>query len=129
MNLTNRPVYAKGQKRKRSRKASVSHLAELIARAKAKGAERQYLDWLKTQPSALGTGWDYDWELGNICTPAHFRTASNSGIGMKPEYQAIPLKSSEHALQHKIGTFAFQPREWWEEMAERYLMLWISTVD
>ena len=128
MNLTGQPVYAKGQKRQRSRKATLSHLAPLIARAKAKGGERQYLDWLKTQPSALGTGWDYDWELGNVCTPAHWRTAAHAGIATKPEYLAIPLLDAEHKAGAPTGRFSHRSRGiWWERQAILHLERWIAS--
>ena len=99
----------------------------LLERARAKGTDRQYCDWLKTQPSALGTGYDYDWDIGSFCVPAHFRTAQNSGTSTKPDFHAIPLRNAEHQRQHAIGTFAFMPREWWEKQVCRHLESWIAS--
>ena len=100
---------------------------DLLQRAEAKGTDRQYCDWLKTQPSALGTGWDYDWDIGSFCVPAHFRTANNSGVAVKPDFQAIPLRNAEHQRQHAIGTFAFMQREWCERQIGIHLERWIAT--
>lgn len=62
--------------------------------------------WLKLQKSA------FSGKRGHI-DPAHFRTAMNSGIAIKPLFSAIPLTHDEHATQHRIGQFNFAPREWW----------------
>src|SRR5437763_1598453 len=121
MKINPLPVYQKGQKRTRTRKPTDSHLAPLIARAKAKGSERDYLDWLKTLPSSLGTGWDYDWELGRVCTPAHWRTAAHAGTATKPEYLAIPLRDAEHKLAHAKGDSAIGTRDWWENQCVEHL--------
>lgn len=97
-NICNRPVYQKGTKHK-----------------KKKENDREYLDWLKTQPSAVSGK--------TPCDPCHYRTARNSGIGCKPLWSAIPLTREEHLLQHQIGQYAFMPREWWEEKTSYYLSL------
>lgn len=101
--------------------------SDLLRLARAKGSDRQYLDWLRSQPSALGTGWDYDWELGNVCTPAHYRTSANSGTGTKPAYSAIPLRHEEHQQQHRVGQFIFRPRSWWEEQVDKHLKRWVES--
>ena len=103
-------------------------MTDLLELARKKGSDRQYLLWLRTQPSALSGGMDYDPDTGmSFCDPAHFRTAKNSGTGTKPEYSAIPLTHAEHLRQHRIGQFAFQPREWWERQVEKYLRRWIAS--
>jgi hypothetical protein len=77
MNLTNRPVTPKGKTSKRK-----------------KPNDRDYLNWLKTQPSALS---------GMMpCDPCHYRTAANSGVGCKPLFSAIPLTRAEH-MEHYTG--------------------------
>ncbi len=98
-NLTNRPVTPKGQKKTR-----------------IKLNDRDFLDFLKTLPSAVSGK--------TPCDPCHYRTAKNSGIGCKPLYSAIPLTREEHQEQHRIGTFAFMPREKWEEKVKHYVDLW-----
>ena len=126
MNLTTQPVYQKGQKRKRSRKPTLSHLAPLIARAKANGSERQYLDWLKTQRSALSGS--FSWTEGTpFCEPAHWRTAKHAGTSQKPEYLAIPLTHDEHALPHQKGQSAIGTRDWWERQCVEHLERWIAS--
>ena len=99
MNLTGQAVYRKGGRRNRK-----------------KPSDREYLDWLKTQSSALSGR--------SPCDPCHYRTAKNSGIGCKPLFSAIPLTREEHREQHRIGQFNFQSREWWEEQVEIHLKRW-----
>lgn len=103
MNLTGLPPYQKNTKHRSRGKARLRE-------------DREFLDWLKTLPSALsGRG---------PCDPAHYRTAANSGIGCKPIFSAIPLTRDEHRLQHQIGQFNFMPREWWEEKVRYYIEMW-----
>jgi hypothetical protein len=102
MNLTGQTVYQKGSKRR-----------------KEKPNDREFLDWLKTQPSALSGK--------TPCDPCHYRTAKNSGVGCKPLLSAIPLTRDEHRLQHQIGQYAFMPREWWEREVERHLRRWTAS--
>lgn len=104
-------------------------MTDLLTLARQRGTDRQYLDWLRTQPSALDGTWSaWNMDIGrweNV--PAHYRTAANSGTGTKPEYSAIPLTREQHDLQHRIGTFAFMPRDWWEEQCELHLNRWIDS--
>jgi hypothetical protein len=101
-------------------------LDDLIARAREKGPERKYLDYLRTQPSALSGG--FSWNDGTpFCEPAHFRTARYAGIGQKPEYVAIPLTNKEHALQHAKGQSAIGTRGWWQDQVEKHLKRWIES--
>jgi hypothetical protein len=126
MNLTGQSVYQKGQKRKPSKKATVSHLAPLIARARAKGSERQYLDWLKTQPSALSG--KFSWDDGTpFCEPAHWRTSKHAGTGQKPEFLAIPLNHSEHQFQHQEGQIVIGTRDWWQDQCVIHIERWIAS--
>ena len=125
MNLTGQAVYARSQKRKRGRKANDSHLAPLIARARAKGTEREYLDWLKAQRSALSG--HFSWDGGTpSCDPAHWRTAKHAGTGQKPEWLAIPLTHAEHILQHRQGQSVIGTRDWWETECVLHLERWVA---
>lgn len=82
--------------------------------------DKQFLAWLKTQPSA------YSGEYP--CDSAHYRTAFNSGTGCKPLFSAIPLTRAEHMEQHRVGQFNFMPREWWESQVEYHLNKWKNTL-
>lgn len=97
----------------------------LLERARKAGSDKQYQLWLRSQPSALDGGMDYDNGTA-YCDPCHYRTAANSGVGCKPEYCAIPLTHAQHLEQHRVGQFNFMPREWWEEMTIKYLTKWIN---
>lgn len=81
------------------------------------GSDKQFQQFVRQQPSA------YSNKAQNIVY-AHYRTAANSGIGIKPPYSGIPLTYGEHQHQHQIGQYAFAPREWWEEKVKYYLELW-----
>ena len=106
----------------------VSDREELIERARARGSDKQFLEWLKHQPSAIDGGMDYDWDTGTSwCDPCHYRTAKNSGTGCKPKYSAVPLTHAQHLEQHRIGQFNFRPREWWEAKVRSYLERWIAS--
>ena len=108
MNLTKRAVYLKSSRKK-----------------KKKISDRAFLDWLRTQPSALDGAMSLDVDTGQrYCDPCHYRTAKNSGTGCKPLYSAIPLTHEQHLEQHRIGQYNFMPREWWEEKVAYYVGLW-----
>ena len=110
-NLTGRPVTSKGGKPKRI-KSSTHWAAEY-------GTDEEFQAFVRKLPSALS---------GQApCVFAHYRTAANSGIGIKPEFSGIPLTPDEHAEQHRIGTFAFMPRSWWEREVDRHLRLWAQS--
>lgn len=98
MNLTSQKPYEKHTKRKR----------------KVENDDK-YLQWLRTQRSAYSKRWP--------TVAAHYRTANNSGIGIKPPFSAIPLTKAEHDEQHRIGTFKFAQRSWWEAMVMKYQTL------
>lgn len=97
----------------------------LIAEARETAPERRYLDWLRTQPSALSG--HFSWNDGApFCEPAHWRTARYAGIATKPEYLAIPLTHDEHALQHRKGQNLIGSRDWWEEQCRTHLQRWLT---
>jgi hypothetical protein len=101
-------------------------LDELIAQATQNAPERTYPDWLRTQPSALSSG--FSWDGGTpFCEPAHWHTARYAGVGTKPEYLAIPRAHQEHALQHRIGQYTFKPRDWWQEQCIIHLERWLAS--
>jgi hypothetical protein len=81
-------------------------------RKREKDNDETYLKFLRAQRSAFS---------GRVpCIAAHYRTANNSGIGIKPLFSAIPLTHPEHAEQHRIGTFKFASRDWWEATVRIY---------
>lgn len=86
------------------------------AKDKRKENDEKYLIWLRKQRSAYSNK--------SPCIAAHFRTAKNSGIGIKPLYSAIPLTATEHDEQHRVGQFKFASRNWWEQTIARYQWLY-----
>lgn len=103
----------------------MTDLEQLIQKAGAKGKERKYLDWLRTQPSALSG--QFSWNDGTpFCEPAHWRTARYAGTGQKPEYLAIPLTHLEHRQAHQHGDSTIGNRDWWEAQCVLHLRCWID---
>lgn len=83
--------------------------------------DKRFLVWVRKQKSAL---------TGNYpCDACHYRTAENSGVGIKPLMSAIPLTREEHRKQHQIGQYEFQPRAWWEEKVKYYVSEFMAYVE
>jgi hypothetical protein len=101
----------------------------LLEKAKAKGSELDYIDWLHKWPSCL-SGTYSEWHNGQgFCEAAHVRHVSRgAGTGTKPEYWAVPLTGDEHKLAHQKGDAIFYPPEWWDEQAAHYLCIWTNGV-
>lgn len=81
------------------------------------GPDKSYQAFCRTLPSAVSG------QTQNIVY-AHYRTAKNSGIGMKPPYSGIPLTYVEHLEQHQIGQYNFLVKPVWEELVIKYLKMW-----
>lgn len=65
--------------------------------------EQNFLAWIRTQKSCI-TGRYSEYVNGDgMCIAAHVRRANNSGVGMKPSLNAIPLTNDEHMHQHHYG--------------------------
>jgi len=84
------------------------------------GSDDDYQAFCRKRPSA------YSGHNGNIVF-AHYRTAANSGTGCKPFYSGIPLTSTEHAIQHRIGQYNFMEKSRWEYLVELHLKMWAAT--
>jgi len=106
------------------------NLAPLIEKAKQKGDELDYIQWLHRWPSCLSGAYS-EWNNGQgFCEAAHVRHVSlGSGTGTKPEYCAVPLTRAEHQLTHQKGDSIFAPSEWWEQQAAIYLCRWLNDVE
>ena len=85
------------------------------------GSDADYQAWCRKRPSA------YSGKTTNIVF-AHYRTANNSGIGVKPVYSGIPLTQTEHMIQHRIGQFNFMEKDRWEFLVEAHLKAWAASV-
>src|SRR5580698_3118144 len=100
----------------------------LRERARAKGTDKEFLDFIRRQPSAYSGRFSEYLEDGTgRCVAAHVRRASNSGTACKPEYSAIPLTYEEHLLTHQKGETALMPKDWFETQALKYLQRWIGS--
>jgi len=85
------------------------------------GTDADYQKFCRTLPSAYSNSRD------NIVY-AHYRTAQNSGIGIKPPYSGIPLTWAEHTLQHQIGQYSLMSRERWEFLVQLHLEKWRNSL-
>lgn len=103
--------------------------AALIEKARARGAEMDYIQWLHKWPSCL-SGTYSEWHEGQGFSEAcHVRHVfAGAGTGIKPEYWAVPLTGDEHRLTHSKGDSVFYPPEWWDQQAAKYLCMWINGV-
>lgn len=108
----------------------MTNLSPLIEKARQKGSEMDYIQWLHRWPSCLSGAYS-EWHDGHgFCEAAHVRHVNlGSGTGIKPEYCAVPLTRAEHALTHQKGDSVFAPSEWWEEQAAIYLCRWLNGVE
>ncbi len=73
--------------------------------ARSVGTDKEYLEWVRRQPSAI-SGKFSEWleDIGEWRNPAcHVRRANQSGIAKKPEFSAIPLTHEEHDDQSRKG--------------------------
>lgn len=85
------------------------------------GTDEDYKAWCRKQRSA------YSAKTGDIVY-AHYRTAANSGTGMKPPFSGLPLTMQEHQMQHRIGQYNFRHKTWWEDNVREHLERWASEV-
>ncbi len=83
---------------------------------KKKQNDNAYLEWLRSQPCCVCGA-------SPRSQAAHYRTAANSGIGIKPLRSAIPLCYPCHAESHRIGTYNFMAKEKWEELVDKHLKM------
>lgn len=123
MNLTQQPVYAKGQKRIRRKTP-----AEL--------EDEAYLEWVRTQPSCIsGKG---------PCEAAHVRRLKyGSGTADKGKMNAVPLTPEEHRDQHHGGEAyclnkhrpkvplwtETEAKQWFEDQRDEHLTRWRGNME
>lgn len=85
------------------------------------GTDAEFQHFCRTLPSCVSG------KSQNVIF-AHYRTATNSGTGIKPPFSGVPMTYAEHQHQHQIGQYSFKPREWWEAQVERHLNLWAQYI-
>lgn len=89
----------------------------------ALGTDKQYRNWIQTQPSAYSSDFS-EWIHGEgRCIAAHVRRAGEAGTGYKPPYSCIPLTDKEHQLQHQQGENALDGMDW-NKLKNEYLVKW-----
>lgn len=102
-------------------------LERLLTRARAKGTDKEFREWVRRQPSCVSGRFSEYLENGEgRCIAAHVRRAGESGIAHKGEYACVPLTHAEHLLQHQKGESALGGKDFFDQQRVRYLMLWIE---
>lgn len=116
----------------------------LLARARRKGTNKQFLDWLSYQASCIDGSWNqWDTDKGEGRTIAcHVRRVKDgAGTGTKPDYCAVPMSGAQHCDQSWHGEAAclnkWLPRKgFWSDLEAKaqfdewriyYLTLWINS--
>lgn len=105
-------------------------------RAERKREDEGFIEWVRTQPSAL-TGNYSEWVNGEGRNPAcHIKRAATGGTAFKPKFACIPLTHEEHAYQHQHGEAACLTRflggtwtretaaDWFDHQAEHHRKIW-----
>lgn len=89
------------------------------------GTDDEYLEWVRTQPSAIdGSFSEYVDSVGR-CEAAHFKDVGRgSGMGYKPEYSAIPLTHTQHHHQHLAGYEGVGGKEWFDRQVSLHVAKW-----
>lgn len=86
------------------------------------GTDTQFLAWLRLQKCA------YCQVAPSPEKPtqaAHVRrVAEGAGVAIKPEYCAIPLCHTHHALQHAQGESALGGKEWFDKKRIEFVTQW-----
>lgn len=77
------------------------------------GTDDEFLEWVKGLPCACASP-----ECHGDVVAAHVRRINQgAGVGIKPEYSAIPLCHHHHHLQHQHGESAIGGKDRVDEMA------------
>jgi hypothetical protein len=112
---------------------------DLIEKARKKGTDKQFREWVQRQPSCISGQFSEYLEDGTgRCVAAHVRRARDSGTGFKAEFACVPMTHAEHLRQHQHGETAAMPyfsdsptdsqlaKEWFDAQRVRYLRTWIE---
>ncbi|OWK42044.1 hypothetical protein [Fimbriiglobus ruber] len=105
-----------------------AELSDLLDRARAKGTDKQFREFIQRQPSCISGRFSEFLETGEgRCVAAHIRRAGESGTGFKGEYACVPMTQSEHLLQHQHGESYFGGKEFFDAQRVRYLGMWVDS--
>jgi hypothetical protein len=100
----------------------------LMDRARAKGTDKEFREWVQRQPSCISGRFSEFLENGEgRCVAAHVRRAGESGTGFKGEFAVVPMTQAEHLIQHQKGESIFGGKEFFDEQRIRYLRMWIES--
>lgn len=101
---------------------------DLLAQARAKGADKQFREFIQRQPSCISGRFSEYLEIGEGRSIAcHVRRAGESGTAYKSEYSCVPMTHAEHLLQHQKGETVFGGKDFFDQQRLRYLLLWLES--
>ncbi len=104
--------------------------------AEQKKRDKEFLAWLRLQPSCIDGSFSEFVHGQGRCIAAHVRSASNSGTSFKPLLCAVPLTERQHSAQHRVGersmlelflgrSFTTQEaHEWFKDKVHFYVEKW-----
>src|SRR5690349_4222939 len=101
--------------------------SELLTRARSKGTDEQFREWVQRQPSCVSGRFSEYVDGEGRCIAAHVRRAGESGTAFKGEYAAVPLTHDEHLVQHQKGESALGGKEFFDRQRVKYLRCWIES--
>lgn len=97
----------------------------LLERAKLKGSETDYFNWLKRCVSVIYPKYSEYVNGEGRCVVAHVRN-NNAGVGYKPPYCAVPMTQEQHANQHQYGYSFYMNIKDFSLQANKHLEAWIN---
>jgi len=105
------------------------------------GTDEEYLDWVRRQPCAVCGKWS-EWreDIGEgRCQAMHIRrVADGAGVGIKPEYCAVPGCHECHGQQHQSGENSVivvddrgkteqADKAWFDKVRVKYVQDWAKS--
>lgn len=86
------------------------------------GTDADFLEWCQLQSCPWESG-----DHGGDVVAAHVRRVANgAGVGIKPQFSAIPLCHTHHDLQHRHGEgAALGGKEWFDRQRMKHVHDWL----
>jgi hypothetical protein len=120
----------------------MTDLETLLQKARKKGSDKKFREWVSHQPSCIDGSWSEVLESGEgRCIACHVRRAGEAGTAFKPEYSAVPMTFDQHNEQSWHGESSclnrFIPKPglwgnidakaWFDQKRIEYLTLWLES--
>ena len=107
----------------------MTNLSPLIEKARQKGSEEAYADWLRQWPSWLTNTFDQWFHGDGKSIYCHvLDVAEGSGKGYKPPFVAVPMTNLQHQNQHQHGYSYYADKEVYMQVVGHYLQMYVDGV-